>query len=192
MGVLNIIQKTQTKLFVLYASDWDIINPSIPHLFPIYSPSIPHLFPIYSPSIPHLFPISIHGEGGPIGRGEVKRGRAFNKDNNKRIFAANALKSRVGKAPHRALYAIGVLRYNCMSSKVMNMSEETRGTSELSLKRAIGQLLIVGFEGTHLPIPLIGALTKGDIGGVILFARNFESRDQIMAVTGQIHRIPSP
>ena len=53
MGVLNIIQKTQTKLFVLYASDWDIINPSIPHLFPIYSPSIPH-----------LFPISIHGEGG--------------------------------------------------------------------------------------------------------------------------------
>ena len=64
MGVLNIIQKTQTKLFVLYASDWDIINPSIPHLFPIYSPSIPHLFPIYSPSIPHLFPISIHGEGG--------------------------------------------------------------------------------------------------------------------------------
>ena len=63
------------------------------------------------------------------------------------------------------------------------MSEETRGTSELSLKRAIGQLLIVGFEGTHLPIPLIGALTKGDIGGVILFARNFESRDQIMALT---------
>ena len=174
MGVLNNIQKNANKA----------IRPLCERLG--------YNKPIYSPSIPHLFPLSIHGEGGPIGRGEVKRGGAFNKDNNKRIFAANALKSRVGKAPHRALYAIGVLRYNCMSSKVMNMSEETRGTSELSLKRAIGQLLIVGFEGTHLPIPLIGALTKGDIGGVILFARNFESRDQIMALTQQIHRIPSP
>ena len=63
---------------------------------------------------------------------------------------------------------------------------------DISLKHAIGQLLIVGFEGTHLPIPLIGALTKGEIGGVILFARNFESREQIMALTQQIHAIQSP
>ena len=61
-----------------------------------------------------------------------------------------------------------------------------------SLKQAIGQLLIVGFEGTKLPIPLIGALTKGEIGGVILFARNFESREQILALNEQIHAIPAP
>lgn len=73
------------------------------------------------------------------------------------------------------------------------MSEELRETtSGLSLKHAIGQLLIVGFEGSRLPIPLIGALTKGDVGGVILFARNFESRDQIVSLTRQIHSIPSP
>lgn len=64
--------------------------------------------------------------------------------------------------------------------------------SELSLKRAVGQLFIVGFEGTTLPIPLLGALTKGDVGGVILFARNFESREQIMRLTQEIHAIPSP
>ncbi len=61
-----------------------------------------------------------------------------------------------------------------------------------SLKQAIGQLLIVGFEGTSLPIPLIGALTKGEVGGVILFKRNFESRDQIVSLTSQIHAIQSP
>lgn len=65
-------------------------------------------------------------------------------------------------------------------------------SEQLSLKRAIGQLLIAGFEGTKLPIPLIGALTKGEIGGVILFSRNFESREQIIALTHQIHSIPAP
>lgn len=63
---------------------------------------------------------------------------------------------------------------------------------EITLKHAIGQLLIVGFEGTHLPFPLVGAITKGEVGGVILFARNFESREQIQALTAQIHGIESP
>ncbi|MBQ9818296.1 MAG: beta-N-acetylhexosaminidase [Proteobacteria bacterium] len=63
---------------------------------------------------------------------------------------------------------------------------------KLSLKHAIGQLLIIGFEGTRLPIPLIGALTKGEVGGVILFSRNFESREQIQELTAQIHQIQSP
>ena len=63
---------------------------------------------------------------------------------------------------------------------------------ELSLKHAVGQQIVAGFEGTKLPIPLIGALTKGEVGGIILFARNFESREQIMALTKQIHEIPAP
>lgn len=63
---------------------------------------------------------------------------------------------------------------------------------KLTLKHAIGQMLVAGFEGTTLPIPLIGALTKGEIGGVILFSRNFESREQIQALTAQIHAIQSP
>lgn len=62
----------------------------------------------------------------------------------------------------------------------------------LTLKLAIGQMITAGFEGTKLPIPLIGALTKGEIGGIILFSRNFESREQIMALTRQIHDIQSP
>lgn len=62
----------------------------------------------------------------------------------------------------------------------------------ISLKHAAGQLFIAGFEGTKLPIPLIGALTKGEIGGVILFSRNFESREQIQTLTRQIHQIQAP
>ena len=62
----------------------------------------------------------------------------------------------------------------------------------ISLKHAAGQLFIAGFAGTKRPIPLIGALTKGEIGGVILFSRNFESREQIQALTQQIHQIQAP
>ncbi|MBQ9243269.1 MAG: beta-N-acetylhexosaminidase [Proteobacteria bacterium] len=65
-------------------------------------------------------------------------------------------------------------------------------SEKISLKHAVGQLIVAGFEGTRLPIPLIGALTKGEVGGVILFARNFESREQICELTRQIHAIESP
>lgn len=65
-------------------------------------------------------------------------------------------------------------------------------SEKISLKHAVGQLIMAGFEGTRLPIPLIGALTKGEVGGVILFARNFESREQICELTRQIHAIESP
>lgn len=67
-----------------------------------------------------------------------------------------------------------------------------KNMEQIPLKHAIGQLLIAGFEGTKLPIPLIGALTKGEIGGVILFKRNFESREQIASLTREIHQIPAP
>ena len=63
---------------------------------------------------------------------------------------------------------------------------------KISLKHAAGQLLIAGFEGTQLPIPLMGALAKGEVGGVILFSRNFESRAQIETLTREIHAIPAP
>ncbi len=57
---------------------------------------------------------------------------------------------------------------------------------ELTLKQAAGQILTVGFEGKKLPVPLMGALLKGDVGGVILFRRNIEDADQLRALTTSI------
>lgn len=64
--------------------------------------------------------------------------------------------------------------------------------TDLSLRHAIGQLLIVGFEGYKLPIPLLGAIGKGEVGGVILFSRNIESRTQLKALVAEIRAIPAP
>ncbi len=67
--------------------------------------------------------------------------------------------------------------------------------SELTLKQAVGQLFTVGFEGTKLPVPLVGALMKGEVGGVILFRRNIENADQLKQLTSSVStmklRIPA-
>jgi beta-N-acetylhexosaminidase len=46
-----------------------------------------------------------------------------------------------------------------------------------------GELLIVGFEGTTPPDELVARIRAGRVGGVILFARNLGSLDEIAAVT---------
>jgi len=58
--------------------------------------------------------------------------------------------------------------------------------SDMTLKQAAGQILTVGFEGKKLPVPLMGALLKGDVGGVILFRRNIENAEQLRALTSSI------
>lgn len=58
--------------------------------------------------------------------------------------------------------------------------------TSLTLKQAVGQLFIVGFEGTRLPIPLTGALMKDEVGGVILFRRNITDAAQLLALTQSI------
>ncbi len=48
-----------------------------------------------------------------------------------------------------------------------------------SLDIKIGQMLMVGFGGTHINAndPLLGEIAKGNVGGVILFEKNIDSVD---------------
>lgn len=46
-----------------------------------------------------------------------------------------------------------------------------------------GELLIVGFEGKEAPPELLARIGAGRVGGVILFARNLGSLDEIVALT---------
>jgi beta-N-acetylhexosaminidase len=47
------------------------------------------------------------------------------------------------------------------------------------IRRHIGQLLLTGFEGPQLPPELRSLVREFDLGGVILFARNVESPEQV-------------
>ena len=52
-------------------------------------------------------------------------------------------------------------------------------TSSEALKKIIGSLLIVGFEGTKLSESTLNFLQQWDLGGVILFKRNLENFEQL-------------
>lgn len=56
-----------------------------------------------------------------------------------------------------------------------------------SLEERVGQLLVVGFEGLEPPAYLLEWLAAGRASGVILFARNVASPQQLAALTQALH-----
>ncbi|WP_052092271.1 beta-N-acetylhexosaminidase [Paenibacillus sp. FSL H7-0357] len=61
--------------------------------------------------------------------------------------------------------------------------------AEMSLSDKIGQMLMCGFEGTAVPDDGIRELVaKGGIGGVIYFARNVETPEQVARMTAELQR----
>jgi beta-N-acetylhexosaminidase len=64
----------------------------------------------------------------------------------------------------------------------MNGSSIERALQRLSLPELIGQLLVVGFDGTSLPAALREELSRGRRGGVIVFKRNIESLSGLQAL----------
>jgi beta-N-acetylhexosaminidase len=58
---------------------------------------------------------------------------------------------------------------------------------DLSLEEKIGQMMVVGFHGTKTPPHIKEWLNEGKIGGIILFARNIETPEQVRELTKSLH-----
>ncbi len=61
--------------------------------------------------------------------------------------------------------------------------------NSLTLEQKIGQLMIIGFDGTTVDAELRRMITDYHIGGVILFARNVESPRQVAALTNKLQHL---
>jgi beta-N-acetylhexosaminidase len=59
-------------------------------------------------------------------------------------------------------------------------------TSSRESEQQPGQLLLAGFEGRSPPREILDLLEKQQLGGVILFARNSESAEQVFALTSEL------
>lgn len=61
--------------------------------------------------------------------------------------------------------------------------------SDDELSQAVGQLLVVGFEGDaeEAPEPIQRSLREGTIGGVILFRRNISGVEQVVSLVESVH-----
>jgi beta-N-acetylhexosaminidase len=58
----------------------------------------------------------------------------------------------------------------------------------LPLEEKIGQMMMVGFEGLEAPDYLLKWLAAGRIGGIILFARNIASPQQVAELVSACHK----
>lgn len=68
-------------------------------------------------------------------------------------------------------------------------ARSNRLPSSLSLKDKIGQLLVTGFDGTTLNDQTRSLILDHGIGGFILFERNYESPQQLRALTTEMQKL---
>ena len=61
--------------------------------------------------------------------------------------------------------------------------------SPSALRRQIGQLLIAGFNGEHIPAELRSLAKEFSLGGVILFARNVADPEQVAELSFEATRL---
>ena len=58
----------------------------------------------------------------------------------------------------------------------------------LTLEQKIGQLMIIGFDGIEAEYGLLEMIRKYHIGGVVLFARNVHSPQQVAQLTNKLQQ----
>lgn len=61
--------------------------------------------------------------------------------------------------------------------------------ASFTLEQKIGQVMVIGFDGTTVNAELHQMMTEYHIGGVILFARNVELPEQVAALTNELQNI---
>ncbi len=61
--------------------------------------------------------------------------------------------------------------------------------TSLTLEQKIGQVMVIGFDGLTVDADLRRMITDYHIGGVILFARNVQSPQQVAALTNELQTI---
>jgi beta-N-acetylhexosaminidase len=59
----------------------------------------------------------------------------------------------------------------------------------VALHRQIGQLAVIGFEGKTLPAEIRALAREFDLGGIILFARNVESPEQVAGIAVEAQQL---
>jgi len=75
---------------------------------------------------------------------------------------------------------------NAAVARAANQPPETAVASALSPRQLAGQRVIYAYSGLTPPARLLSLIRQGDVGGVIFFAANFESRSQFTTAVGQL------
>ena len=75
--------------------------------------------------------------------------------------------------------------YNSTSATI----NATNLLTQMTTTHKVGQLMMIGFDGTTVDAELRRMITDYHIGGVILFARNVQSPEQVASLTNELQKI---
>ena len=61
--------------------------------------------------------------------------------------------------------------------------------AEMTIEEKVGQLIMVGFEGTQANTAIETHIRQRFVGGVVLFSRNIQSPQQMAKLTNELQRL---
>ena len=88
-------------------------------------------------------------------------------------------------------YLFAALLIGAISSPISALTDPEIDTmiAEMTIEEKVGQLIMVGFEGTQANETIETYIRERAVGGVVLFSRNIETPQQTAELTNQLQRL---
>ena len=89
------------------------------------------------------------------------------------------------------LYLLAALLIGAISSPISALTDPEIDTmiAEMTIEEKVGQLIMVGFEGTQANEAIETHIRKRFVGGIVLFSRNIQSPQQMAELTNELQRL---
>lgn len=89
------------------------------------------------------------------------------------------------------LFAVLLIGIICPQSSTLTNPEIDTMIAEMTIEEKVGQLIMVGFEGTQANEAIETHIRERFVGGVVLFSRNIESPQQTAELTNELQQMAS-
>ena len=93
--------------------------------------------------------------------------------------------------PLSYLFAALLIGVICPQTAALTNPEIDTMIAEMTIEEKIGQLIMVGFEGTHANEAIETHIRERFVGGVVLFSRNIQSPKQTAELTNELQQLAS-
>ncbi len=92
-------------------------------------------------------------------------------------------------APFSYLFAVLLIGIICPQTAALTDPEIDTMIAEMTIEEKVGQLIMVGFEGTQANATIETHIHERFVGGVVLFSRNIETPQQTAELTNQLQQL---
>ena len=92
-------------------------------------------------------------------------------------------------APLSYLFAALLIGVVCPQTSALTDPEIDTMIAEMTIEKKVGQLIMVGFDGTQANEAIETHIRQRFVGGVVLFSRNIQSPQQTAELTNELQRL---